>query len=273
MKQMFLLLLASLSTGPMCCGGEPPKASELGRFGGWQGKQSEATGFFRTEHDGERWWLVTPEGNAFLSLGINHYHPGWWMQDENRDHWVKAFGAKQPGDDAWRGGFRDEAVRDCRHLGLNTFGYHCETPMLLDPPLRPVMPYVRHYVPVAFSLHMRAKSEAYVDVFDPSFAEHYDGVAREQVKPYADDPLILGFAMADVPTIYNLAAVQGPEGKTLDGENLLPLFTQQRTSLRRASIFQAFRGMTERSYRNQSLAQRGQRRRSHRGVSQRRVVG
>ncbi len=201
MKKMLVLLLASLSTGLMCCGGEPPKVPELDRFGGWKAKQFEATGFFRTEHDGERWWLVTPEGNAFLSLGINHYHPGWWMQDENRDHWVKAFGAKQPGDDAWRRGFRDEAVRDCRHLGLNTFGYHCETPILLDPPLGPVMPYVRHYVPVAFSLHMRAKPEAYVDVFDPSFAEHCDRVAREQVKPYADDPLILGFAMADVPTM------------------------------------------------------------------------
>ena len=73
MKRMIILLLASLSTGLVCCGGEPPKVSELDRFGGWKGKQFEATGFFRTEHDGQRWWLVTPEGNAFLSSGINHY--------------------------------------------------------------------------------------------------------------------------------------------------------------------------------------------------------
>jgi hypothetical protein len=125
----------------------------------------------------------------------------WWTHDENRDHWVKVFVAKQPWDDAWRRGFRDEALRDCRHLGLNTFGYHCETPILLNPPLGPVMPYVRHYIPVSFSLHMRAKPEGYVDIFNPGFAEHCDDVARKQVKPYADDPLILGFAMADVPTM------------------------------------------------------------------------
>ena len=120
MKQLLIQILVSLSFGLICCAAEPPNVLNMDRFGGWKGKRFEATGFFRTDHDGERWWLVTPEGNAFLSLGINHYHPGWWTQDENRDHWVKVFGAKQPWDDAWRRGFRDEAVRDCRHLGLRS---------------------------------------------------------------------------------------------------------------------------------------------------------
>ena len=48
------------------------KRPELDRFGGWTGKRFKATGFFRLEKD-ERWWLVTPEGNAFLSFGINHF--------------------------------------------------------------------------------------------------------------------------------------------------------------------------------------------------------
>ena len=45
--------------------------SEWSRFGGWKGKRFEATGFFRTQHDGKRWWLVDPEGYAFLSTGID----------------------------------------------------------------------------------------------------------------------------------------------------------------------------------------------------------
>ena len=49
-------------------------AEQLDRFGGWKGKKFEATGFFRTEKD-DRWWLVTPDGNAFLSFGINHLYP------------------------------------------------------------------------------------------------------------------------------------------------------------------------------------------------------
>ena len=59
------------------------------RFGGWTGLKFDATGFFRTEHDGRRWWLVTPEGHAFISWGVNHYHSGWWAQDYNRDYWLR----------------------------------------------------------------------------------------------------------------------------------------------------------------------------------------
>ena len=94
-------------TGIGAISGAEGAEMELDRFGGWKGKQFEATGFFRTEHDGERWWLVTPEGNAFISFGVNHYHAGWWAQDYNREHWVKAFGAERAWDPAWQKGFRD----------------------------------------------------------------------------------------------------------------------------------------------------------------------
>lgn len=44
----------------------------LDRFGGVTGGLSfEATGFFRTQKQGGRWYLVTPEGHPFYSLGVN----------------------------------------------------------------------------------------------------------------------------------------------------------------------------------------------------------
>lgn len=201
MKQLLIQLLVSLSSGLMCYAAEPPNVSDLDRFGGWKGKQFEATGFFRTEHDGERWWLVTPEGHAFLSLGINHYHPGWWAQNYNREHWVKEFGAERPRDQTWQKGFRDRAVADCRRLGFNTLGFHSEAPMLIDPPLGPVMPYIRQYEPVRFSSWRRPKPNAYVDIFSPEFEDQCDVAARQLVRPYVDDPMILGFAMADIPIL------------------------------------------------------------------------
>ena len=33
------------------------------------------TGFFHTEQAGGRWWLVTPDGKPFFSLGVNHVTP------------------------------------------------------------------------------------------------------------------------------------------------------------------------------------------------------
>lgn len=46
------------------------------KYGGWKEKQFNATGFFRTEHDGNRWWLVDPEGYAFLSVGVDCIRKG-----------------------------------------------------------------------------------------------------------------------------------------------------------------------------------------------------
>jgi len=44
------------------------------RWGGWLEKKFEATGWFRSEHDGRRWWLVDPDGYAFFSNGMCYGH-------------------------------------------------------------------------------------------------------------------------------------------------------------------------------------------------------
>ena len=46
-------------------------ARKYSQYGGSKARQFEATGFFRTQHDGKRWWLVDPEGYAFYSIGID----------------------------------------------------------------------------------------------------------------------------------------------------------------------------------------------------------
>ncbi len=43
----------------------------LDDFAGWKGgPEEEATGYFRTERRDGRWWLVTPVGSLFFSLGV-----------------------------------------------------------------------------------------------------------------------------------------------------------------------------------------------------------
>lgn len=47
---------------------------KLDQYGGWITDSvdcGEKTGFFRTEKVDGRWWLVTPEGNPYISVGIN----------------------------------------------------------------------------------------------------------------------------------------------------------------------------------------------------------
>ncbi len=52
----------------------PPAVASttLDRYGGRTDLPAmKATGWFRTQKQGDRWWLVTPEGHAFFSLGVN----------------------------------------------------------------------------------------------------------------------------------------------------------------------------------------------------------
>ncbi|MBD8881432.1 beta-agarase [Rhodanobacter sp. 7MK24] len=51
----------------------PPVAPAGGedRYGGSPGIHLQATGWFHVQKAKGRWWLVTPEGNGFFSLGVN----------------------------------------------------------------------------------------------------------------------------------------------------------------------------------------------------------
>ncbi len=44
--------------------------NEYDAYGGWLKVKGKKTGFFHVEQIQGRWWLVTPEGNAFFSKGI-----------------------------------------------------------------------------------------------------------------------------------------------------------------------------------------------------------
>ena len=50
----------------------PAPSGDRDPYGGWTGLRFEATGFFQIAQRDGIWWLVTPEGNAFLSKGVNN---------------------------------------------------------------------------------------------------------------------------------------------------------------------------------------------------------
>lgn len=44
--------------------------TDLSPYGGWLAHRTRASGFFRTEKAGDRWWLVDPDGFLFLHKGV-----------------------------------------------------------------------------------------------------------------------------------------------------------------------------------------------------------
>ena len=184
-------------------------------YGGWMGKPFEATGFFRAQNDGKRWWLVTPEGNAFLSLGINHYHSGWWAQDYNRDYWIKAFGAEKVNDAKWVEGWHRQLASDLKRLGLNTIGIHTNAPCS-GGHVDDVVAYVARYDPVDIPHYKEDTGPGkFFDVFSNRFDAICDRRAREMVEPRANDPRVLGYSMTDCPVFTDLDAAE--RGMTIYG--------------------------------------------------------
>ena len=171
--------------------------TDTNRYGGWSAKKFESAGYFRVEHDGTRWWLVTPGGNAFLSFGVNHYHWFWWNQDYNREYWLKKFGAKEPRDQAWVSGYRSMASNDAAYLGLNTLGIHTDPGILTG--VDPILPFVARFDPVDIPHYKVAAPEKFPDIFSLDFDRQCDSKARELVKPLANEPGVLGFSMTDCP--------------------------------------------------------------------------
>ena len=53
-----------------------PQPLRLSRFGGWRsGERVGASGFFRTERFGNRWWLIDPDGYRFLHKAVCSVSP------------------------------------------------------------------------------------------------------------------------------------------------------------------------------------------------------
>lgn len=170
---------------------------ELDRFGGWKGKTFKSTGFFRAEHDGDRWWLVTPEGNAFLSFGINHLHSDLWQQDFNRKAWQKRLGVDDLKDwSKFSPALRAWFLNTCKEWGFNTAGVHTSLPVINRP--KPELAYMQ---PIRFVdiPHWKTEipDENFLDVFSKEFAAHCDRLAKENAAP--DDPFLLGYTMTDCP--------------------------------------------------------------------------
>ena len=201
-RQFVRNALAALAVHPLVgssTASDTAETADRDRFGGWTGRRFEATGFFRVERD-DRWWLVTPEGNAFLSFGINHLHPNWWNQEHNREAWKARLGLSDLAGPEFRGSLRAWFLETCRDYGFNTVGVHTELAAVNSP--QPAMPYMQ---PIRFVDIPHWKTEIpdknFLDVFGDDFARRCDRLAKDLAAPARDDPFLVGYAMTDCPLL------------------------------------------------------------------------
>ena len=176
-------------------------------YGGWaNGPQLEATGGFRTEKVDGKWWLVTPSGHLFYSLGINvvktdsdapngNAHPEWYASRAQSSMSFTTWNLREKfGKSDFSGDYYDFVLQRLDSWGVNTIGNWSDgelTKMGRKP-----------YVIVAVSKPegLPYLSGGFYDTLDATFAEKMAlavsnalSVAGSAVAKAATDPMCIGF--------------------------------------------------------------------------------
>lgn len=190
-------------------------------FGGWKNKKFDSTGFFRTQHDGKRWWLVDPEGNAFFSVGIDCINPGeacntygieklfeflpdkdatykdaWSFREVNIEYphysfaisnLIKAFG------DEWKENWYAMTKNRLKKWGINTIGNWSS------------IDFIR-YAKMPYVLPLRDFPETdkkifrdFPDVYSEEYKVNSQRFA-EQLEMFKDDKYMIGYFLRNEPT-------------------------------------------------------------------------
>ena len=176
-------------------------ADDLDQYGGLKSIQFEASGFFRVER-GERWWFVTPDGNAFLSFGLNHANPDYLSQDYNLEHWKKQFGADDVSDPAFQNGFVEKVMADMEKFGMNTLGSHAPK----DKFGKLEVLYIQSLFFARTAYWLAQGPKDFPDVFSDGFAALCERKAKLVALPRKDDPYLMGYIYTNVPILTDLDA-------------------------------------------------------------------
>lgn len=203
-------------------------------IGGTTAVRAKATGYFRTEKINDRWWFVTPEGNGFLSVGINHLDLAALKHPDNVHIFRERYGGQ---DDRF---IKEGIAAPLRDWGFNTIGWTQELVggvwMKPNSILRHSHEWTQRQfhvagLPYVYNLKF-ADIEGfntyvnYPDVFDSEFEEWADYVARSVCFDMAEDRLLLGYADVPVPAI--MADKPGGWAEGLDLDNADDLAKLQR---------------------------------------------
>ena len=182
---------------------------EWDRFGGWKdGPKLRATGHFRTEKVDGKWWLVTPEGHLFFSVGLDvtrvmtdisngKLHPDWYESPVPEDgkmaftiwNLEKKFGRKDFDDE-----YYNFVLKRFDSWGLNTIGNWSAG----DLTVKSRKPYVMSVLERAKGVKRMQKFQLY-DFSAPDFEQNFRAAIRERfateraLAHAAKDPMCIGF--------------------------------------------------------------------------------
>jgi len=171
-----------------------------------------------------RWWLITPEGEPFFSIGLNHIDSASLRYTENIHIWREKYGGSM---ERWL----KESVRpDLQSWGFNTVGWVQEVVTRTPSNHRHSrnftfeeyqwlgLPYC-HMLPFA-DFHQWEVETRHPDLFSDDFEQWCDYVARAGCAQFAEDPKLIGYFYLDCPTWVHERPDNRWKGPLFDPEKL-----------------------------------------------------
>jgi len=137
---------------------------------------------FSIEKQGAAWWLISPEGRKFFSLGVCCVHQG-----ASRD----SFDPENPAYAAWQHYETAAAWADASLPRLKSWGFTTVGAWSDFKTLRQSREQALYLTPV---LHVGSTAGApWWDMWHPKNIRRMEGVAREKILPLRDDPRVIGY--------------------------------------------------------------------------------
>jgi hypothetical protein len=144
------------------------KMEQYDSFGGNLAFKGKATGFFHIEKFNERYFFITPEGNGYRALGINHFH-----MITSTDY--------------------DDIIQNIKNLGFNAGCYQGPQWMWHR------YPYTQGINLVQVCWWMPDQMFSFKDVFDPDYLNELEEKVKKIVEPQKDNKMLLGYFWTDIP--------------------------------------------------------------------------
>ena len=183
--------------------------------------QPDPNGFFTLGQQDARWWLITPGGQRFFTLGLNHIDPATMRYVENIQIWRNKYRSSTQ---AW---ITESVVPNLKQWGFNSVGWTQEVTIRNYPHSSGFsaadyktldMPYC-HLLPFTES-HQWDKFSQHYDYFSSDWEEWCDYVARAHVVELCEDPNLIGYFYSDCPTWVHTRPVNQWRGPIFDPDQL-----------------------------------------------------
>jgi len=149
------------------------------------------------------WWFITPEGEPFFSIGMNHIDSSALRYPDSGRVWWETYGNSEK---RW---IQERVAPDLHDWGFNSIGWVQEVVTRKPGNHRHSrnftfeeygwadMPYC-HLLPFT-ETHQWEVETRHPDVFSEGFEEWCDFVARKECAVMAEDPRLIGYFYVDCP--------------------------------------------------------------------------